>query len=1186
MNEGNGRPENQESGIDRIILKISTSLGKIPEKMIARRWLYLSLILGIVTVLCIGLYKFRIEESFEDFFSKDNHSAEDYRLFRNQFGSDESIVLLYKAPKGDIFSTESLQKVKNFEDKVNAERLDPKSPLNRITRVRSIISADYLETSGSTMVSRKFIGDNIPQNEAQVKKIKDLALAQKDFPGTFFSKDLRYGLITFNTDFRTRLAKSNEDNKAKKESQGKQKAKAEFDFESFDEPSQSNSPSQTAQSSSGKEVKYEELQPSDYSPTVNELRKILKDQGWAPIYHQYGVSVEPEAGKYSYAMAGNPWMQQFVDVLMKIDLGILMLASGAITFLMLLISFRSFSAMVWPFLIIFLSELATFGLSSYFGIPGSSMMSIIIFLILTLGVASSVHILSGFKIFTLEGAGKMEALKTAYSKSGFSIILAALTTMGGLSALAVMPLIPIRNFGITASMGILIALLLTLFLLPILLSIWSPYKKVSKANLETNAVEKWFQKILDRINSTVSSHPVAIIVIFAIVAVIGLSGINRIKIDTSFAKMAKAGNGITETFNLIDRFFGGASSVEVMVDTGKTEGVRNMDVLNHMDLFTQRVLKEKPDFVPRAFSLVNAVKDSNRLLNDGSNRYYQIPNNNNKLGQVLVMYDSADPKSRRLMVDDDWRTARISMQVTTKSSYEYNKFMNDINHWIAQYFNPLKKNYPDLKVTVTGSIPLMMSVVDYISFSQIRSFVFALMVVSLILFLIYGSVRFGIIAMIPNLVPMTTIVGLAGWLGLEFDTDTLIVMPLAIGIVVDDTIHFLTHYRAELAKGKTARQAVEMSIKEVGQAMMFTSIILAGGFLIFLASVYIPFTKFGILSGGAIASALFADLFLTPALLLTFYPENARIKEAQKNKWVKKLEMVAITVIFLVLAFFLASPAEANPALKESQKAREIMSKAINRDDGRSSYNETVMITCSFKENHGKRSCSSKPRKKEFEAVANDTGKNGKDSISISILTAPASEKNMAFLQKDYNDENKDSDQWMYLPAMKKMKRIVAESENGPKTGTIFGSEFAYEDIEKTKLSDYDYSLLREETMEGKKVWVIESYPKAKRLSKTSYSKAVNWIAQDSLISLKTELYDKQNNLKKTIYSRRLEKHSGVWMARQIIVVNHQNKRMSLMKISKLAVNIKIDESIYTIRALEETGYRERILSPIRKQAQ
>jgi len=159
---------------------------------------------------------------------------------------------------------------------------------------------------------------------------------------------------------------------------------------------------------------------------------------------------------------------------------------------------------------------------------------------------------------------------------------------------------------------------------------------------------------------------------------------------------------------------------------------------------------------------------------------------------------------------------------------------------------------------------------DFVATSQFRSFGIALVTICLILIFIYGSLRFGILALVPNLFPLLVIMGAAGLLGIPFDSDTLLVIPIAIGIVVDDTIHFLTHFKTRLLEGFSRREAIIDSAQTVGQAMFSTSVILSLGFLVFLLSIYNPFNNFGILSAIGITSALAADLILLPALLMTF----------------------------------------------------------------------------------------------------------------------------------------------------------------------------------------------------------------------------------------------------------------------------------------------------------------------------
>ncbi len=277
--------------------------------------------------------------------------------------------------------------------------------------------------------------------------------------------------------------------------------------------------------------------------------------------------------------------------------------------------------------------------------------------------------------------------------------------------------------------------------------------------------------------------------------------------------------------------------------------------------------------------------------------------------------------------------------------------------------------------------------------------------------------------------------------------------------------------------------------------------------------------------------------------------------------------------------------AMAAPKLKEEEKARGIVKKVVDRDDGRSSYSLIRLMSCSFKMTDGKYRCASSPRMKVFEGVSKDVGANGKDSISLSILIEPADEKGVAFLQKDYDDESKDSDQWIYLPALKRMKRIVSEGENAPKTGTMFGSEFAYEDMEKFHISDYMYSYEGEEEVDGRTCYIVIAYPTASRAPKTSYSKVKMWVDKTTYLPIKTENYDRTGNLKKTTYSKKIEKQSGVWISRQMIIVNHSNSRMSMIDMQKNVLNIEVDESVFETRALQDADFLESKMRPIRAKA-
>ncbi len=234
--------------------------------------------------------------------------------------------------------------------------------------------------------------------------------------------------------------------------------------------------------------------------------------------------------------------------------------------------------------------------------------------------------------------------------------------------------------------------------------------------------------------------------------------------------------------------------------------------------------------------------------------------------------------------------------------------------------------------------------------------------------------------------------------------------------------------------------------------------------------------------------------------------------------------------------------------LHSKERASEIAKKMIDRNDGRTVYTKVVLVSCYYDNVRGKMKCKSDPRKKLLESILMDTGKKGVDSIGVTLLIEPPAEKGMAMLQKDYDDPEKDTEQWLYLPAMRKLKRIVAASSNSPKTGTLFGSEIANEDIERVKLAYHTYRLAGQEEVDGRIAYIIETKPTKLRAPKTSYGREKWWVDKNEYFLLKAESYDRQGKLAKTFYFKNYKEINDVWLAHRTIVVNHKTLRMSMMK--------------------------------------
>jgi len=270
------------------------------------------------------------------------------------------------------------------------------------------------------------------------------------------------------------------------------------------------------------------------------------------------------------------------------------------------------------------------------------------------------------------------------------------------------------------------------------------------------------------------------------------------------------------------------------------------------------------------------------------------------------------------------------------------------------------------------------------------------------------------------------------------------------------------------------------------------------------------------------------------------------------------------------------------PNLSTAEDARNIMQQVIDRDDGKSQYSRQTIATCKYEIKNKKLRCVNKPRIKVVEAVQKDRGKNGKDSQSISIIKKPAAERGIGFLQYDYYDVSKDTEQWMYLSAMGKIKRIVAGNDNEPKTGTLFGSEFSYEDTERPHLDDYTYKLVKEDTYRKRDCWVIESQPTPKHARKSNYRRSLMWIDKKRMMMIKGQFYDRRGRLNKQLVMSKIKKVDGVWVAQQLNMTNIQSKRITTMKMNDIVLNINVNDALLTKRTLTDGAFREQQLNTIR----
>ncbi len=276
--------------------------------------------------------------------------------------------------------------------------------------------------------------------------------------------------------------------------------------------------------------------------------------------------------------------------------------------------------------------------------------------------------------------------------------------------------------------------------------------------------------------------------------------------------------------------------------------------------------------------------------------------------------------------------------------------------------------------------------------------------------------------------------------------------------------------------------------------------------------------------------------------------------------------------ILIIIAMIFVS------SLAYAETAREIMQKVDDRDNGDTMISRVTLTTFRYVTKGRKIVPAEKPRVKMMDTVLKDYGPKGKDHKSVSIILEPQSEKGIGFLQYDWDDPNRETDQWIYLSAMGKVKRIVSGNDDEPKTGSFFGSELSYEDMESRNIDEYKYKILGSEKYRKRDCWVIQSVPLPKRARKSNYSKTMVWVDKERYIDLKAILFNRNGKKVKKIYFKKIKKINGVLVVGKIVANNIETRRVTNMVHDNIRVNSKVEDSFLTQRTLTDQGFRNRNL--------
>lgn len=528
-------------------------------------------------------------------------------------------------------------------------------------------------------------------------------------------------------------------------------------------------------------------------------------------------------------------------------------------FVMLLVT-RSLRGVVVPVITAIGSIIIVYGIMGYFRFKiDSGMMLVPMLLAFAVAVAYNIHIYSYFRRrFRLHGKRKQAVVETV-GEMGWPVLFSALTTFAALLSFLAIPMVPMRFVGIATSSCVMLSFLIALTVMSSMLSFGkdrTPDPKVSRTG------GGLLDKCLESFGSWVLRRWKSILIVSAIV--IAFLIYEFTKIETAFDVERTMGRKVEYVNKLLEvgeSELGSIYSYDMMIDLQEDGEAKNPEVLKKLDTLASIVSGYK--MTKRTSSILDIIKDMDMTLHGGDYAFYKVPENSEEVAQLLLLYENAGGSETEYWIDYDYRRLRLMVEMNSYNSGEAEKELDMIT-------KEAKILFPDAVVTNVGSIPQFTVAMQYITRGQMVSFVIALIIIGVLMMLVFGSVRIGLIGLIPNIIPAIVVGGLMGLLDYPLDMMTATIMPMILGLAVDDTIHFINHGHLEFSRQRNYKGAVLKTFRIVGTPIILTSIIISVNFAIYMTSQALSFRNMGFLSVAGMVSALLADLCITPILFSKF----------------------------------------------------------------------------------------------------------------------------------------------------------------------------------------------------------------------------------------------------------------------------------------------------------------------------
>ncbi len=565
--------------------------------------------------------------------------------------------------------------------------------------------------------------------------------------------------------------------------------------------------------------------------------------------------------KFSTHFSGMPVIQEEYTSQGLHEMWVFFLLCAVILCFFLFLTFRNGIGLYIPPLTVLISVVFLLGLMSLFRQELNILSNVIPSLLLVYGISDSIHLINRYYEELDRGLGKRDALLVVIRRMGLACFMTSFTTTVGFLSLYTASIEIIKTFGLFSGIGILIAYLVTIIVVPILLSL----RPVPRRKWNEHKGDDVIDSMMIFIGLLNEKYPKILISLGVILFTLSTLFCFQVNIETYILQELTEDNPLVQANHILEEDMMGILPYQIQIAAGGENMSLKPDFLAQVDQL-QAFVASQP-WILKTLSIVDILKEMHQVMNGNDPAFYRIPETRELVAQYLLLYGMAGgQEDLDVLLTPDGSYVRLSAQGVDMGTSNYFELKNRTEKKAASLFEP------PVSCHVTGRSLLATRAMNNIIRDMLVSFFFAFAIIFVVVSLLYRSLRAGLIIMIPNVIPLVVTMGFMGFFGITLRLSTVVIFAVCLGMAVDDTIHYLTRFREELIRTGDYVISMHNTLCTSGRAITLTTVIMVSGFLVFMSSGFKATQDFGLLSSVALTSSLLGSLFFLPAALNTMKP--------------------------------------------------------------------------------------------------------------------------------------------------------------------------------------------------------------------------------------------------------------------------------------------------------------------------